>query len=407
MLQKAVTVGRHILAASEDSNVYCYSLKSGKFKRKYEGHTAAVTCLSVMDVSPHTGGETPSELDGGEQEAQIYSASLDTYLRSFMFRSGELVHEPQSTGSPVQCMDQNWGYVYLGTKTGEVARFNIKRSCMVGDHLRMSQESILAIKATKEGPRKVLIIGTRSQPISIRDATNGLLLRSMNGNWTHTVYSLLLESSLVYCGTSTGDIPVFEFTGPFEWGKEETWKEGSASYRGDPSRKEGLVSYHCEPGRKEGSASYRSELGRKEGLASYRGESGGKEGYNGQFRQEKLATALVVLSCSTAEDGEIEVRISTGHEVCRLKAGFGVVCMRLYNNMLFAGCYDGGIYVFSVQDKTLMTCITGPGKMLLCMDILKNMVIAGSKEGNLLRAWGFPPELKTIVKKAKHGKIGQ
>nr|CAD7194480.1 unnamed protein product [Timema douglasi] len=280
------TVGRHILAASEDSNVYCYSLKSGKFKRKYEGHTAAVTCLSVMEVSPHTGGETPSELDGGEQEAQIYSASLDTYLRSFMFRSGELVHEPQSTGSPVQCMDQNWGYVYLGTKTGEVARFNIKRSCMVGDHLRMSQESILAIKATKEGPRKVLIIGTRSQPISIRDATNdksylewltmGLLLRSMNGNWTHTVYSLLLESSLVYCGTSTGDIPVFEFT--------------------------------------------------------------------------------------------------TGHEVCRLKAGFGVVCMRLYNNMLFAGCYDGGIYVFSVQDKTLMTCITGPGKMLLCMDILKNMV---------------------------------
>nr|CAD7447274.1 unnamed protein product [Timema bartmani] len=59
------------------------------------------------------------------------------------------------------------------------------------------------------------------------------------------------------------------------------------------------------------------------------------------------------------------------------------------------------------HDKTLMTCITGPGKMLLCMDILKNMVIAGSKEGNLLRAWGFPPELKTIVKKAKHGKIGQ
>nr|CAD7397599.1 unnamed protein product [Timema poppensis] len=371
------TVGRHILAASEDSNVYCYSLKSGKFKRKYEGHTAAVTCLSVMEVSPHTGGETPSELDGGEQEAQIYSASLDTYLRSFMFRSGELVHEPQSTGSPVQCMDQNWGYVYLGTKTGEVARFNIKRSCMVGDHLRMSQESILAIKATKEGPRKVLIIGTRSQPISIRDATNGLLLRSMNGNWTHTVYSLLLESSLVYCGTSTGDIPVFEFTKYFQKTKIEILFANN-------SRKEGLVSYRCEPGRKEGSASYRSELGRKEGLASYRGELGGKEGYNGQLRQEK-----------------------TGHEVCRLKAGFGVVCMRLYNNMLFAGCYDGGIYVFSVQDKTLMTCITGPGKMLLCMDILKNMVIAGSKEGNLLRAWGFPPELKTIVKKAKHGKIGQ
>ena len=44
----------------------------------------------------------------------------------------------------------------------------------------------------------------------------GLLLRTVCNNWSHTVYSLVLSTSLVYCGTKTGTIPAFEFAVSFE-----------------------------------------------------------------------------------------------------------------------------------------------------------------------------------------------
>ena len=44
----------------------------------------------------------------------------------------------------------------------------------------------------------------------------GLLLRTVCNNWSHTVYSLVLSESFVYCGTKTGTIPAFEFTVSFE-----------------------------------------------------------------------------------------------------------------------------------------------------------------------------------------------
>lgn len=44
----------------------------------------------------------------------------------------------------------------------------------------------------------------------------GLLLRTVCNNWSHTVYSLVLSASLVYCGTKTGTIPAFEFSVSFE-----------------------------------------------------------------------------------------------------------------------------------------------------------------------------------------------
>jgi hypothetical protein len=45
---------------------------------------------------------------------------------------------------------------------------------------------------------------------------SGLLLRTVCNNWSHTVYSLALSTSFVYCGTKTGIIPAFEFTVSFE-----------------------------------------------------------------------------------------------------------------------------------------------------------------------------------------------
>lgn len=72
-------------------------------------------------------------------------------------------------------------------------------------------EAVLDLKRTTEGSRKVLIVAARDQPSTIRDADNGLLLRSIRGNKHYLVYNLLRHDNLVYCGTSTTSIPVLDF----------------------------------------------------------------------------------------------------------------------------------------------------------------------------------------------------
>ena len=74
-----------MLAASEDGNVYCYSLKSGKFKRKFEGHNGAVTCLCVIECS---NSSVNSELEVAERLSpdSFFTGSLDGHLRSFRFK---------------------------------------------------------------------------------------------------------------------------------------------------------------------------------------------------------------------------------------------------------------------------------------------------------------------------------
>lgn len=81
-----------------------------------------------------------------------------------------------------------------------------------GSSILFSEKSVLALKATNEGPRRILIVASRNQPITIRDAQTGLFLRTISGQKNHTVYSLLRHENLIYCGTSSTSINVFDFT---------------------------------------------------------------------------------------------------------------------------------------------------------------------------------------------------
>ena len=76
-----------MLAASEDGSVYCYSLKSGKFKRKFEGHNGAVTCLCVIECS-NSNVNSEVEVPDAEQLSpdSFFTGSLDRHLRSFIFK---------------------------------------------------------------------------------------------------------------------------------------------------------------------------------------------------------------------------------------------------------------------------------------------------------------------------------
>ncbi|XP_046750634.1 uncharacterized protein LOC124413888 [Diprion similis] len=279
--------GDSILAASEDGVIYRYSQTCNGILNTYEGHKAAVTCMYVLGV-----GAMEIVRDW------LFSGSLDGSLRCFDIKTSVQIRGAADVRSPIQCMDQAWGVIYLGTKSGYVFRFNIKSHTFKSDEIKFSEEAVLALKATTEGPRRVLIAASRSQPITIRDALSGLFLRTISGNRSYTVYSLMMESNLVYCGTSSTALPVFDFI--------------------------------------------------------------------------------------------------NGSQIELYNAGPGIVCMRMYKRLLFAGCYDGNIYVFDTKDRRLVCSIPGPGNMLLSMDIVKNKMVAGSKDRRL-HMWQMPDQVQAIL----------
>lgn len=78
--------------------------------------------------------------------------------------------------------------------------------------VKFSEQSILALRAMKEGPRKVLLVAARSENVvTVKDAQTGLLLRTLQGP-KMSVYTLLYEDGKVYCGTSSHNIHVFDYT---------------------------------------------------------------------------------------------------------------------------------------------------------------------------------------------------
>ncbi|XP_034177804.2 uncharacterized protein LOC117603114 [Osmia lignaria lignaria] len=275
------------LAASEDGRIYRYNQASNGILNIYKGHKAAVTCLYVYKT-------TNTDIS----KEWMFSGSLDGTLRCYNITTGAQVRDTADIGSPVQCMDEAWGMIFIGTKSGHVSRYHIKLGVIKGDSIQFSDKSVLALKATNEGPRKVLIVASRSQPITIRDAQNGLFLRTICGQKSHTVYSLMRDNNLIYCGTSSTSIPVFDFT--------------------------------------------------------------------------------------------------NGEQILQYDAGVGIVCMRLYRDLLFAGCYDGNIYVFNTKDHRLVCSIPGPGNMLLSMEIIDNKIIAGSKDKRL-QSWQMPLQVRILL----------
>lgn len=69
----------------------------------------------------------------------------------------------------------------------------------------------MALKATKEGPRNIIIVSSRTNHINVRDASSGLLLRTIEVPDKITVYSILLDGGIIHCGTNQNKVISYEF----------------------------------------------------------------------------------------------------------------------------------------------------------------------------------------------------
>lgn len=269
-------VENKFLVACVNGNVY-YIDSEGQLLFTLKGSNFGVTCLSIVKSN---------------YEIIVYTGSLDSRIRCYDLKTGMERGQECNVLSPIQSMDLKWGTVFVGTRTGFVLQFECRNNMLIPvSTVKFSDQSILALKALKEGPRKVLLVASRSDNVTIKDAQTGLLLRTLAGP-KMTVYSLLFEDGKVFCGTSGNNLHAFDFV--------------------------------------------------------------------------------------------------TGTHVGDLTAGRGCVCLRVAGTLLFAGCYDGCIYVFKPGESTPFAQLKGPSSvMLLSMAVTPTKIIAGYNDQKLY-IWKIP-----------------
>lgn len=72
---------------------------------------------------------------------------------------------------------------------------------------------ILCMKAAKEGSRNILLVSSRAHAIQVRDANDGLLLRTLSDDLCGiSIYDMLIEGSTIYCGSNRHEIFAIDFT---------------------------------------------------------------------------------------------------------------------------------------------------------------------------------------------------
>ncbi|KPJ01472.1 Zinc finger protein 106 [Papilio xuthus] len=268
-------IDNNFVAACLDGNVYYFS-GDGQLINTLKGSNLAVTCLTIVK---------------DKYETTIYTGSLDSRIRYYDLETGIEKGPECNVLSPIQTMDRAWDTVFVGTRTGFVLQFECKNNMLIPvSTVKFSDQSILALRAMKEGPRKVLLVASRAENVTIKDAQTGLLLRTLEGP-KMTVYTLLYEDGKVYCGTSNHQIQVFDYT--------------------------------------------------------------------------------------------------SGSHVGVHEGGKGAVCLRACGGLLFAGCYDGCVYVYREGETRPLAQIRGPGLMLLSLAILGTKIIAGFKDRSLC-IWKIP-----------------
>ncbi|XP_052128012.1 uncharacterized protein LOC113203761 isoform X1 [Frankliniella occidentalis] len=277
------------LACSQNGITYQNKIEKNQLFASYgDKSVPGLNCIDVMEDTLFTGGE-----DGFLKLYNI--VQLGANETKFNIKPQKILNLSKAI-SVITC---EWGTAYVGTKAGSICPFILKTE-KLAETITLEGSAVLAIKSHKEGPRKVIIISCRNQPITIRDAESGLLLRQF-GTMQQTVYCLNLHDNLLFCGTDGNHILVYDFQG-------------------------GILKY-------------------------------------------------------------------------KLSTGKGIVNIVQVDEVLFAGSYDGNIYVFDVQEQKGLITLRGPGKMILCISVINKKLYCSSKNCSTLMVTDLSVKIKSAMDK--------
>ncbi|XP_044774297.1 zinc finger protein 106 isoform X8 [Neomonachus schauinslandi] len=147
----------------------------------FEGHQAAVNAIQIFGNL-------------------LYTCSADKTVRAYNLVTRECVEQLQLEDR-VLCLHSRWRILYAGLANGTVVTFNIKNNKRLEIFECHGPRAVSCLATAQEGARKLLVVGSYDCTISVRDARNGLLLRTLEGH-SKTILCMKVVNDLVFSGSS-------------------------------------------------------------------------------------------------------------------------------------------------------------------------------------------------------------
>nr|XP_056706994.1 zinc finger protein 106 [Euleptes europaea] len=178
--------GNLLYTCSADKTIRSYNLVNRKCVGVFEGHTSKVNCLLVTQTNG--------------KNAALYSGSSDHNINCYNIKTRERIDQFR-LDDRVLCLNTRWKILYAGLANGSVVTFSIKNNKQGDTFDCHGPRAISCLATAQEGARRLLIVGSYDCTISVRDARNGLLLRTLEGH-SKTVLCMKVVNDLVFSGSS-------------------------------------------------------------------------------------------------------------------------------------------------------------------------------------------------------------
>lgn len=175
-----------LYTCSGDRTIRAFNLISRKSVAVFEGHSSKVNCLLVSC--------------GGGLQQRLYSGSSDQTIRCYNLKTTECV-EQLSLPDRVLCLHNRWKILYAGLANGSVVTFSLRNNKQLDVFECHGPRAVSCLATAQEGARRILLVGSYDATISVRDAKNGLLLRTLEGH-SKTVLCMKVVNDLVFSGSS-------------------------------------------------------------------------------------------------------------------------------------------------------------------------------------------------------------
>ncbi|XP_074548278.1 zinc finger protein 106 [Halichoeres trimaculatus] len=259
-----------LYTCSGDRSVRAFDLVSHKCVGVFEGHSSKVSCL-LVSAAPSL-------------QPRLYSGSSDQSIRCYSLKTKEL-EQQFSLSDRVLCLHSRWKLLYAGLANGTVVTFNLKTNKEMDVFECHGPRGVSCLASSQEGARRLLLVGSYDSTISVRDAKNGLLLRTLEGH-TKTVLCMKVVNDLVFSGSSDQCV-------------------------------------------------YAHNIHTGELVRVYKGHSHG-------VTDVSVLGKVMVTACL---DKLVRVYDLQSHELLQVYGGHRdmVMCMAIHKSMIYTGCYDGSV----------------------------------------------------------------
>ncbi|XP_038596909.1 LOW QUALITY PROTEIN: zinc finger protein 106 [Tachyglossus aculeatus] len=178
--------GNLLYTCSADKTVRAYNLVNRKCVGIFEGHTSKVNCLLVAQTNG--------------KNCALYTGSSDHSIHCYSLKSRLCLEELQLEDR-VLCLHGRWRTLYAGLANGTVVTFNLKNNKRLDVFECHGPRAVSCLATAQEGARRLLVVGSYDCTISVRDARNGLLLRTLEGH-SKTILCMKVVNDLVFSGSS-------------------------------------------------------------------------------------------------------------------------------------------------------------------------------------------------------------